>query len=64
MSFSTQRGRLRLPQLSDRLSSAGPEGSGPPWQRYLIAGLAVPLLAIALSLMTQQEPRRRHLRLR
>ena len=56
MSFSKQRGRLRLPQLSDKLSSAGPEGSGPPWQRYLIAGVAVLLLAIALSFMTQQEP--------
>jgi cell division protease FtsH len=56
MSFSKQRGRLRLPQLSDKLSGVGPEGSGPPWQRYLIAGLAVLLLAIALSFMTQQEP--------
>jgi cell division protease FtsH len=56
MFFSKQRGRLRLPQLSDKLSSVGPEGSGPPWQRYLIAGLAVLLLAIALSFMTQQEP--------
>jgi len=59
MSFTNQLGRLRLPDLSQQLSnrpSQGPDGAGPPWQRYVIAGAAVLLVAIGLSFLTTKEP--------